>query len=142
MYHVVLDIHNIVRWLVLLAALYALITAYGGWVANRWSRPSGLAFTSVLDLQLLVGILLYIVSPLTSGAMQNFSAAMKNSTQRFFTVEHEILMLVAIIIAHIAAALGRGAASSRGKSAREAIGFSVAVIIILIAIPWGRPLFP
>lgn len=142
MYQVVLDIHSIVRWLVLLAALYALVTAYWGWASGRWSRPAGLAFTFVLDLQLLVGILLYIVSPLTRGAMQNFSAAMKNSNLRFFAVEHEVLMLIAIIIAHIAAALGRGAASPRGKSAREAVGFSVAVIIILLAIPWGRPLFP
>ena len=79
--------------------------------------------------------------------MTNFAAAMKDSTLRFFAVEHVAGMLLAVIIAQLGYSLAKRAATDRAKFFRSAIAYSIAAVLILGSIPWpfmkyGRPLFP
>jgi len=150
MYITLLAFHNILRWLVLLAALIAIGRAVSGWVGSKraWSRSddrAGLAYTVLLDIQVLLGFLLYFVySPLTTTGLRDFGGAMGNAPVRYFLVEHSLLMLVAAVMAHIgraAAKRGQGAARFR----RVAVWFILSFLLILISIPWpflsaGRPL--
>ena len=66
MFEIILDIHSIVRWLVVLIGLWAVIApAWWGLFVHRdwnaWDRKSGLFFNSALDFQLLLGVLLFIL---------------------------------------------------------------------------------
>jgi hypothetical protein len=79
--------------------------------------------------------------------MTNFAAAMKDSTLRFFAVEHLVGMLLAVAIAQIGYSTSKRATTNRAKFLRSAIAYSLAAILILLSIPWpfmkyGRPLFP
>ncbi len=74
--------------------------------------------------------------------------AMKNSNLRFFTVEHWLLMIVALVVAHIGRSRAKKAADDKGKFKQAAIFFTIAMVLILLAIPWpflssgtGRGLF-
>ena len=143
MYSFVLSIHNILRWLVLIFGIIAILRAYFGWFGNReWTDRDdwwGLGFTISLDLQFLLGLLLYFfLSPITTSAFANFSAAMSDSSTRFFLIEHSLMMLVAIILAHI----GRSRAKKQEEDVRKyrttAIFYTIAVLFILAAIPWFR----
>ena len=73
MYVFMLDLHNTLRWAVLIVAVIALVMAWGGvFTRSTWTKPQqnvGRIFTIVFDLQVLVGVLLYVwLSPLTTGA--------------------------------------------------------------------------
>lgn len=145
------DTHSLLRWIVILACLWALARVWSGFIGrSEWTRKdqmSGLLFTSVLNLQFILGIILYAVSPITRAAMSNFAAAMKDSTLRFFAVEHVAGMLLAVVVAQVGYSLAKRAATDRAKFLRSAIAYSIAAILILASIPWpfmkyGRPLFP
>lgn len=145
MYPVILAIHNIFRWVVLILALVALIRAYGGWFQKReWTegdRKAGSYFAISMDIQLLLGLLLYFVlAPWFSAVAADFGEAMQNPELRFFGLEHVFYMFIAVVMVHVGSVLARRAPESLAKFRRQAIWFTLATILILIAIPWWRPL--
>ena len=146
MYTFVLATHNIVRWLVLIVGVIAVVMAFVGWFGKRNWRDTddklGLAYTGLLDLNLLLGLLLYIfLSPITKAAFANFGAAMGDSTLRFFAVEHIFGMVVAIVLAHVGRSRSKKASDSVKKYRTAAIWFALSLVAVLAMIPWERPLF-
>ena len=83
MYSAVLILHSWLRWLVLLAALFAIVRALSGMRAGRaWDAAADrslLLFTIALDVQFLLGLILYAISPFTQAAMQDMASAMRNA---------------------------------------------------------------
>jgi hypothetical protein len=150
MYLVVLTLHSYVRWIVVILAIAAVVRALGGWLGRKeWTaldRRLGVFFSSSMDLQLLLGLTLYIfLSPSTHTAFQNFGAAMSNEVLRYWSLEHIGLMLVAVVLAHVGGALSKRAEAARAKHRQAAVFFGLAILIVLFAIPWpflpyGRPL--
>lgn len=143
-YNNLLFVHNFIRWLVLLAALWALVRAYRGWFGKRsWvemDRRAGLAFSISYDVQLLLGLLLAILSPLVRAALADFTSAIAVSEIRSILIEHIPLMVVALVIVHVTSASARKAPDDQGKHRRAAIGYTLATMAMLVAIPWWRPL--
>jgi hypothetical protein len=147
MYQIILGIHNIVRWVALILAIVATVGAFSGWFGKRqWSerdRKIGSFFGIAMDIQLLLGLLLYFVfSPITRAAMADFGAAMGVTDLRFFGMEHAFYMLLAVVSAHLGSILSRRAPDSKTKFQRAAIFFGLSLLLILLGIPWMRPLFP
>jgi uncharacterized membrane protein YozB (DUF420 family) len=147
MYTFILAVHNILRWIVLILAVLALVRAYSGWFGRReWTdtdRKVGSFFGVSLDVQLLLGLILYFaLSPITRGAFQDFGAAMANDAARFFALEHVLYMVLAVVFAHVGSVFSRRATEDVNKHRRAAIWFTLAVLVILIGIPWFRPLLP
>jgi len=147
------DTHNILRWVVLLTCAWALLRLWSGVRGNsEWTksdRMCGLVFTSFLNLQVLLGIVLYATSPVTKAAMANFGAAMKDPYLRFFAVEHPTAMLLAAIIAQVGYSRAKRAESDRARFLNSAITYTIAAVLIVLSIPWplaflkyARPLFP
>lgn len=95
-----------------------------------------------LDIQMLVGLILYFfLSPLTTAAFKNFGAAMSNPILRFFAIEHILYMIVAVALGHVGRTLAKKATEAVAKHRISAILYGLAVVVILLAIPWSRPLF-
>jgi len=138
------------RWLIIIAALFAIIRAITGMAFKRgWMQmddKAGFWFTLLLDIQVLFGIILYFfLSPTTMNALQNFGAAMSNAATRYFAVEHVVGMLIAVVVAHIGRSLSRKAPTAIQKHRRAVIWYGLAILIVLASIPWpflsvGRPL--
>ena len=150
MYTLALLIHSWLRWVALVAAVGAIATtAADRSTTLRTSRADlwGLALMITLDLQMLLGLLLYLVlSPFTTEALSDFGAAMKNPALRFFAVEHVALMFAAVVLVHVGRVMARKAATADAKRSRLLICVVLATIAMLFAIPWpgmssGRPLF-
>jgi uncharacterized membrane protein YozB (DUF420 family) len=143
MYMFLLDLHNLLRWVIVIVGVVAVAMALrGAFTRGAWTGQQnslGRVFTISVDVQLLVGLLLYFVfSPITTGAFADFGAAMKNDHTRFFLVEHLPLMVIAIALIHVGAARARKLNSARPA----AIFYTVAMVLMVIAIPWWRPLIP
>src|SRR5690606_21920613 len=99
-YSIFLTLHNLLRWIVLIAGVLAAIKSIMGWMQSQpWTssdRQLGRLFTISLDIQVLLGLVLYFVlSPVTTNNFSNFGDAMGNADIRFFLVEHLALMIIA-----------------------------------------------
>lgn len=147
MHDLVLGIHSLLRWVVVILAALALGRALWGWWGQRaWEALDerlGLFFTVSLDVQVLLGLLLYLfLSPITTGAFASLGEAMADPALRFWLIEHIGWMIAALILAHVGRALAKRASEARQKHQRTALFFGLAILAVLIAIPWGRPLLP
>jgi membrane protein DedA with SNARE-associated domain len=149
MYAHVLAVHSWLRWLALVAAVGTTFAALRGQVdssnsvADRW----GMFAVTALDLQMLLGLILYLaLSPFMRPILDNFAGAMKDPALRFWAVEHTSAMMGAVILAHAGRVLGRRAKSANTKRTRLLACFGLAIVLILLGMPWpgrpgGRPLF-
>jgi len=145
MYVFALSLHNIMRWVVLILGLIAVVNAFIGWFGKReWTnrdRRIGSFFAISLDIQILLGLILYFaLSPITKAFLQDFGAGMGVTDLRYYGIEHIFYMIVAAVLAHVGGAQARRATTSEGKFKRAAIFFSLALLVVLAGIPWGRPI--
>lgn len=145
MYSFVLILHSLVRWLALLAGIAAAAWALIGWFNQReWTSLDnrlGLFFTIGVDVQLLLGLILYLfLSPITTTAFSDMGAVMSDPETRFYVVEHIFYMIAAVVLAHVGRATAKRATDSVSKHKRAALFFTLAVALIVIGIPWSRPL--
>ena len=151
MYDLLLFAHSWLRWLVLLAVLMAVARAAGGVSSRRPWTPvddrAGMWMTASLDLQMLIGIVLYgFLSPVTKSAFVDMAAAMRAPEIRFFIADHPTGMIIAIVLAHVGRVRIRKAGDSESRHKRALVFFALALAMILLSIPWPflsspRPLF-
>ncbi len=142
MYAGILDLHSVLRYIVLLVALWAIIKMASGKSSGRAftasdKRPA-LFFLITMDLQLLVGLYLYIAGPWGLKNIQNqgFGNVMKDAVSRFFAVEHLLGMLISVILVHIGYSATKKDIADRKKFSKAFWCFLIALIVILISIPW------
>jgi len=149
MYTTILIVHSWLRWFALVCGFGAALAAIMGRVqsenspADRW----GLFLMIALDLQMLLGLLLYlVVSPNMKEILAHFGDAMKDPATRFWAVEHITAMFAAVVVAHVGRVLARKAKTPASKRTRLMVCFTVAIVLMLAGMPWpgrpgGRPLF-
>jgi uncharacterized membrane protein YphA (DoxX/SURF4 family) len=84
----ILTIHSINRWIIVVIAVIALMKFLIGWLRSSSYQPADrgfmAAYTGLLDLQLLLGLILLIGLGLER-----------------FRIEHAFTMIIAIILAHL-----------------------------------------
>jgi hypothetical protein len=135
-YIVIRHLHSIVRWLLLAGLMGSIILAISGLSGNKGLGPRGRLFARITvylaHLQLLIGVLLFIISPRVI-----FSAgSMRSPVLRFFLVEHTSAMLIAVILITIGHIRIKRAMNTV-QSARSLLWFYLtSLVIILLLIPW------
>jgi hypothetical protein len=153
MYNGLLHTHNLLRWIILLLLLFALFRSLvdrnGEFTTGH--QKIGLFLTICCDIMLVLGLYQWIAGSwgLKSIRTNGMSEVMKNPVLRFFAVEHLIGMLIAIILVHIGYSYSKKDISDGVKHRRTLLFYGLALLIILISIPWpfrlvgaGRPWFP
>lgn len=152
MHGLLLLLHSLLRWIVIVLGLLAAGRGLAGWLGRKpWSPAddrAGLLFVTGLDVQVLIGLLLYaVLSPITTGAFQNMGGAMQNAVVRFWVVEHLMAMVLGLVLAHLGRVRVRAAAEPSLRHRRAAIFFGFALLLVLAGVPWpfmpvARPLWP
>ena len=135
-YSMLLTAHSVVRWLLLVFLLYSVFISLKGWISRSGLSLLNIrinAFTvSFAHLQLFIGIILYFISPKVM-----FSAdAMQSPIVRFFTAEHISMMIIAIVLLTIGGMKVKRTNDHLKAAKITFIWFTIALIIILAAIPW------
>jgi hypothetical protein len=138
-------VHGWNRWLVIVIGVVALTTSYRGWWSGdrtygRGARVTARAFAGLLDLQVLLGLVLFALSPLVRIGWSDLGAAMAVKELRFFAVEHITGMLIAVTLLHVGSMRVRRAPDDRARCRETVIWQTLTVAAILISIPWWRPL--
>jgi hypothetical protein len=142
LYSVLLHVHSVGRWIVLLLLLFAIFNSLiaGNRPYIRTDARAGLLLVIFADLMFLIGAVLWYYGPRGYNLIQNsggMTALMKNPYDRFFAVEHLAGMLIAIILIHIGKSQGRKRnISDKSKHRRTLTFYLLALLIILVTIPW------
>ena len=104
------------------------------------SKLPGLAFMIMCDIQLLMGLTLYFVfSPLGLQAVdQGMAFVMKTAEVRKIAVEHFVLMLGAVTLAHIGYIKVKKATEASALKKASLIFFGLSLVLILAGIPWAK----
>ena len=138
----VLHAHSGVRYLILICLVAAVFMAYsamrkgGSWEGGpkRFGR-----LTMILaDIQLLMGIFLwaYYIYLNTGLKMRRLKDMLGMQEVRFMAVEHAVMMFIAIILIHVGYLRAKKSASVEKANRSQFLFYLIALIIILIAIPW------
>ncbi len=144
-YSIARRFHSYWRWAVLLLAAVALYRSLRGRPWSSADERISKWFIVALDLQVLIGLLLYFVwSPFSQAVFHDFKASMKVPEVRFFGLEHGTAMLLALVAAHIGRVRVRRAEPAR-KHRIMLITLLVWLALAAAAFPWpfaayARPL--
>jgi hypothetical protein len=151
MFHFVLLLHSAFRWLLLIALLCSIARAAWGYARSTAFSAADNALrhwtATVAHLQLVMGMWLYLESPVTHAFRQAPAAGLRQPELRFFGILHIGCMLLAVILLTIGSAMAKRRKTDREKFRTMLTWFSLTLLIILIAIPWPfsplarRPLF-
>jgi len=140
MYPVILAVHFFFRWAVVLSLVFATYRAYIGWFSGKtFTKTDNLVrhiTATIAHIQLVFGLWLYFISPLISYFLYNYHEAVHDRQIRFFGMEHSIMMLIAITIVTIGSAMAKRKTNAKEKFKTMAIWYSIALIIILLSVPW------
>ena len=144
MYVTFLAIHSVLRWLLLVGLVYTIATSLAGRVTQRTyssvDRTARIVTTAIAHTQLLIGLTLYVsLSPLVQSVLRGA----ENHSYRalFFSIYHIAMMLAAVVVLSIGSARAKRATPDVAKFRIILIYFSIALGLILLAIPWFRPYF-
>ena len=147
---IVIVLHNLLRWAVLLFGLWTVFSALSGIIGRRnyTSKDSQANFLFMLscDIQLLLGLILYFANSWFD-RLKDLGNNMKDANNRFFTMEHALIMIIAWILVHVGRVLVKRSSTAPAKHRRSLIFFGIAMVLILASIPWpfreaiARPLF-
>jgi hypothetical protein len=137
-----LHLHNLLRWVVLIALVLAIVRLILKKDALKASKVLLISAHSTLVL----GLYQYIFGPVGLSLIKTMgmAAAMKDKVARFWAVEHIFSMLLAITLITI----GHVKYKKGGSAKTTLILYIIALLLIFGAIPWpfrgeiARPLYP
>lgn len=142
MYSTFQFVHSIWAYLVVAVLLITTINSLSGFFSKKeyGARDMRLAlFTLItMHIQLLIGIVLWFVSPNGLNAIQANGMGGLSSAARKLAVEHPTLMIVAIILVTIGYSKHKKQRLSTPKFKKLAIFYTLALIAVLAIIPWNQ----
>lgn len=130
--------HSYVAYLVLLLLAIAVLHAVMSLMQKRpftaISKKYALFGLIAAHVQLLFGLLLYFVSPV---GFSNFSgAAMGDSAQRLYMLEHPLMMLIGVVLITIGYSKAKRATEDQRKLKLIAWFYGIGLVLILARLPW------
>lgn len=141
MHTTLIGVHGGLRWLIVLVGLIAFVRhlqGMQGGVPFARARKVGVAFTALMHINLLIGVVLYGVSPLIKGAMADMKGAMRIPDTRFIVAEHPLIMVVAVILVTIGGIVAKNAADDAVRHKKGALFIGAVLALLAYGIPWSR----
>lgn len=132
-------LHSFLRWIVLILLVWTLIDAFA-----KGQSKTAKFLTISAHTMLLLGLVQWFIGEYGLKAIKEMGMGevMKLSVQRFFTIEHPLMMIIGIVLITIG-----GSWLKKGKSGAKWM-YLAALVLILSRIPWpfmenvGRSLIP
>lgn len=137
MYTAIQTAHCIFAYIVLAVLFLAAVNAITGLIGKRLFKDRDLRISLfaliVSHLQLLLGLILYFVSPLGLES----AGEMGNSALRLTAIEHPLINVIAIVLITIGWSKHKKEESNNGKFKKIALFYTLGLILILSRIPWS-----
>lgn len=137
MYNFIKELHSGWAYLTLLILLIAVINAILGFTSKKEftakDRKISLFALIGTHTQLLIGLILYFVSPLGKDSL----GQMSNAALRLTSLEHPLINLIAIALITIGWSKHKKLINSEAKFKTFAIFYGLGLVLILSRIPWN-----
>jgi hypothetical protein len=140
MYAILKTVHSYWAFFVLIILLLAVLNALRGKISGKEFGSNdlrislfGLIFSHI---QLLIGLILYFVSPWFDQWSSMGMGIMKNSESRLYLIEHPITNIVAIVLITMGWSMHKRQSESSKKFLRIALFFGLGLVFLLSRIPW------
>jgi hypothetical protein len=131
MSNILVHAHSGLRWIVLILLLAAIVKAFSGKNSGKeygeGDRKLNLFAMISFHTQYLLGLILIFVSERMAASDYLFKKIL---------MEHLTLMTVAFVLITIGHSKAKKAVTSKGKFAKIATFYTIALVLILAAIPW------
>ena len=132
--------HSGLAYLALLALVLVIIWALVGALSGRdfqeKDRKIALIAFILCHIQLLVGLILYFVSPLGYSLLAG-GGAMADATARLTALEHPVINILAIVLISVGFIRAKKLESSTAKFRSIYMMYAVGLVLILSRIPWS-----
>ena len=136
------DIHSYWAYLVLAILIFAVVNAIIGFTQKKQFTDKdvriGLFTLIVAHIQLLIGLVLYFMSPLFEMLKTDAASVMKDKAARLLAIEHPIIMILAIVFITIGWSKHKKKTEDAAKFKTFAIFYGIALLLILSKIPWSN----
>lgn len=138
MYETILSVHSILAYAALGLLVLASINAIFGLTSKKLFTDNDLRlslFTLIIcHIQLLVGLILYFVSPLGFEQLGN----MKDAAVRLTSLEHPLINIIALVLITIGWSKHKKEESNNGKFKKIAVFYTLGLVLILSRLPWAN----
>lgn len=135
MYTALQTAHSIFAYIVLTILFLASVNAIMGIVSKKIFTDKDLRlslFALILShMQLLLGLILYFVSPLGFSSLGNME-----KTFRLTSLEHPLINIIALAIITIGWSKHKKEESGNGKFKKIGIFYTIGLLLILSRLPW------
>jgi hypothetical protein len=143
MYEFIQKFHSGWAYLALLLLVVAVVNAFIGMASKKefTSKDRKIALFGLIGThtQLLIGLILYFVSPKGFSAIANsgMGEVMKNAALRLTVVEHPLINIIAITLITIGWSKHKKLMTSESKFKTFSIFYGLGLLLILSRIPWS-----
>lgn len=138
---VILNLHSYWAYLVLIiliiATFNAIIKSTGGKEYSAKDFRISLFTLIVSHIQLLIGLILYFVSPRFDLWSELGGGVMSNSLARLYLVEHPFINIIAVALITIGYSKHKKKLTSKAKLKTIAVFYTIALVLFLSRIPWS-----
>ena len=132
------SIHSTLAYAVLAVLLIATVNAFLGLSSKRnfSSNDRSLSLVALIlsHIQLVVGLILWVTSPLGKEAMSQMS----NAAMRLTALEHPLVNIIAIVLITMGWSKHKKEESSNGKFKKIGIFYALGLVFLLSRIPWSN----
>ena len=137
------NVHSYLAYVVLAILIFAVFNALIGWLGKKeFTMEKDLRislFALILShIQLLIGLILYFVSPNGIKAIQVLGMGGLNSAARLLALEHPLINIIAIALITIGWSRHKKKLESSAKFKSIAIFYGLGLLFILSRIPWAQ----
>jgi hypothetical protein len=152
--HILLVLHNLLRWVILILLIASIIKSFSGWqnkkAFTKGDRKTWLFTLISAHITLLIGLyqVLFGRFGVFMTTLPEGTKLMKDKFFRFYWVEHPTGMIVSVILITLGYGMAKKQVGDDVKFKKAFWFFFVALILILATVPWpfrqiiGRPLLP
>ena len=141
MYLYLKTVHSYWAFFVLLILVAAIFNAFiGRYTGKEFSTKDlrislfGLIFSHI---QLLIGLILYFVSPWFDQWAEIGIGVMKDTQTRLYLVEHPLINILAIFLITMGWSMHKRQSESSKKFLRIILFYSLGLLLLLSRIPWS-----
>ena len=142
MYEIIQVVHSYLAYIVLALLILAVFNAFSGWLGKKvFTMHKDLRlslFALILShIQLLVGLILYFVSPSGLNAIQSLGMGGLNAQARLLALEHPVINIIAIALITIGWSRHKKFVEGDKKFKSIAIFYGLGLVFLLSRIPWS-----
>lgn len=141
MYAILKTVHSYWAYIVLIILTLATLRSLIGFFTKKTFRVSdfraGLFGLIVSHIQLLIGLILYFVSPWFDQWSQGMGAVMKDAQTRLYLVEHPTINILALVFITLGWSLHKRVAEDSKKFFRIGTFYAIGLVLLLSRIPWS-----